>query len=125
MIRFVDLFAGVGGIRLGFEQAMKELGIQAQCVLSSEIDKYAQETYALNYGEKPQGDIYQITDVPDFDFLLAGFPCQPFSYAGKQKGFVDTRGTLFFEIERFLLEHQPRGFLLENVRGLTTHDRGR
>lgn len=125
MIRFVDLFAGVGGIRLGFEQAMKELGMQAQCVLSSEIDKYAQETYALNFGEKPQGDIYQVKDVPEFDFLLAGFPCQPFSYAGKQKGFVDTRGTLFFEIERFLLEHQPRGFLLENVRGLTTHDHGR
>lgn len=125
MIRFVDLFAGVGGIRLGFEQAMRELGIQAQCVLSSEIDKYAQETYALNFGEKPQGDIYQITSVPDFDFLLAGFPCQPFSYAGKQKGFGDTRGTLFFQIERFLREHQPQGFLLENVRGLTTHDEGR
>jgi DNA (cytosine-5)-methyltransferase 1 len=125
MIRFVDLFAGVGGIRLGFEQAMKELSVQAKCVLSSEIDKYAQETYALNFGEKPQGDIYQVKDVPEFDFLLAGFPCQPFSYAGKQKGFVDTRGTLFFEIERFLLEHQPRGFLLENVRGLTTHDHGR
>ena len=125
MIRFVDLFAGVGGIRLGFEQAMIELGIHAKCVLSSEIDKYAQETYALNFGEKPQGDIYQIKKVPDFDFLLAGFPCQPFSYAGKQKGFVDTRGTLFFEIERFLREHQPQGFLLENVRGLTTHDEGR
>ncbi|TAN85273.1 MAG: DNA cytosine methyltransferase [Gallionella sp.] len=125
MIRFVDLFAGVGGIRLGFEQATRELGIQTQCVLSSEIDKYAQETYALNFGEKPQGDIYQITDVPDFDFLLAGFPCQPFSYAGKQKGFGDTRGTLFFQIERFLRDHRPQGFLLENVRGLTTHDHGR
>jgi DNA (cytosine-5)-methyltransferase 1 len=125
VIRFVDLFAGVGGIRLGFEQALQELGIQAECVLSSEIDKYAQETYALNYGEKPQGDIYQISDIPDFDFLLAGFPCQPFSYAGKQKGFGDTRGTLFFQIERFLREKQPRGFLLENVRGLTTHDQGR
>lgn len=125
MIRFVDLFAGVGGIRLGFEQAMRELGLHAQCVLSSEIDKYAQETYALNYGEKPQGDIYQIKDIPNFDFLLAGFPCQPFSYAGKQKGFGDTRGTLFFEIERLLSEHQPPGFLLENVRGLTTHDQGR
>lgn len=125
MIRFVDLFAGVGGIRLGFEQAMRELGIPAQCVLSSEIDKYAQETYALNFGEKPQGDIYQITSIPDFDFLLAGFPCQPFSYAGKQKGFGDTRGTLFFQIERFLRDHKPQGFLLENVRGLTTHDEGR
>lgn len=125
MIRFVDLFAGVGGIRLGFEQAMQDVGVETECVLSSEIDKYAQETYALNYGEKPQGDIYQISDIPDFDFLLAGFPCQPFSYAGKQKGFGDTRGTLFFQIERFLREKQPRGFLLENVRGLTTHDQGR
>lgn len=125
MIRFVDLFAGVGGIRLGFEQAMRELGLQSQCVLSSEIDKYAQETYALNFGEKPQGDIYEITNIPHFDFLLAGFPCQPFSYAGKQKGFGDTRGTLFFQIERFLQDHQPQGFLLENVRGLTTHDHGR
>lgn len=125
MIRFVDLFAGIGGVRLGFEQAMQEMGIRTQCVLSSEIDKYAQETYSMNFGEKPQGDIYQIRDIPDFDFLLAGFPCQPFSYAGKQKGFGDTRGTLFFEIERFLRDCQPQGFLLENVRGLTTHDEGR
>jgi DNA (cytosine-5)-methyltransferase 1 len=125
LIRFVDLFAGIGGIRLGFEQAMCELGIPVRCALSSEIDKYAQETYKLNFDEQPQGDIYQITDIPDFDFLLAGFPCQPFSYAGKQKGFGDTRGTLFFEIERFLKSHRPKGFLLENVRGLTSHDEGR
>ncbi len=125
MIKFVDLFAGIGGIRLGFEQAMQELGIETKCVLSSEIDKRAQETYELNYGEKPQGDIYQIKQFPEFDFLLAGFPCQPFSYAGRQKGFVDTRGTLFFEIERLLKEHRPKGFLLENVRGLTSHDNGR
>ncbi len=125
MIRFVDLFAGIGGIRLGFEQAMRDIGIPCECVLSSEIDVHAQETYRLNYGEKPQGDIYKIKDYPAFDFLLAGFPCQPFSYAGKQKGFADTRGTLFFEVERLLAEHQPKGFLLENVRGLTTHDGGR
>jgi len=125
MIRFVDLFAGIGGIRLGFEQAMRDLGMPCECVLSSEIDVHAQETYRLNYGEKPQGDIYKIKDYPAFDFLLAGFPCQPFSYAGKQKGFADTRGTLFFEVERLLSEHQPKGFLLENVRGLTTHDGGR
>ena len=125
MIRFVDLFAGIGGIRLGFEQAMGEMGLGCECVLSSEIDAHAQETYRLNYGEKPQGDIYKIQNFPDFDFLLAGFPCQPFSYAGKQKGFGDTRGTLFFEIERLLATHQPQGFLLENVRGLTTHDGGR
>lgn len=124
-MRFVDLFAGIGGIRLGFEQALGELGIASKCVLSSEIEPNAQETYRLNYGEAPQGDIYKIQQFPKFDFLLAGFPCQPFSYAGKQKGFVDTRGTLFFEIERLLALHQPGGFLLENVRGLTTHDGGR
>ena len=125
MIRFVDLFAGIGGIRLGFEQAMNDIGLNCECVLSSEIDAHAQETYRLNFGEKPQGDIYKIQNYPEFDFLLAGFPCQPFSYAGKQKGFGDTRGTLFFEIERLLATHQPKGFLLENVRGLTTHDGGR
>lgn len=125
MVKFVDLFAGIGGIRLGFEQAMQELGIESACVLSSEIDKCAQETYELNFGHKPAGDIYGIKQFPEFDFLLAGFPCQPFSYAGKQKGFVDTRGTLFFEIERLLKEHRPKGFLLENVRGLTSHDKGR
>lgn len=125
MIRFVDLFAGIGGMRLGFEHCMSDMGLPSECVLSSEIDAHAQETYRINFGEKPQGDIYKITDYPAFDFLLAGFPCQPFSYAGKQKGFGDTRGTLFFEVERLLATHQPRGFLLENVRGLTTHDGGR
>ena len=125
MINFIDLFAGIGGMRLGFEQAMQGLGIQTKCVLSSEIDKYAQETYELNYGEEPEGDIYNIKQFPKFDFLLAGFPCQPFSYAGKQKGFVDTRGTLFFEIEKLLSEYKPKAFLLENVRGLTSHDQGR
>ncbi len=125
MIRFVDLFAGIGGIRLGFEKALARSGTTTHCVLSSEINPHAQETYRLNFGERPQGDIYGISEFPDFDFLLAGFPCQPFSYAGKQKGFGDTRGTLFFEIERLLRVHQPRGFLLENVRGLTTHDGGR
>jgi DNA (cytosine-5)-methyltransferase 1 len=125
MINFIDLFAGIGGMRLGFEQAMQELGIQTKCVLSSEIDKYAQETYGFNYKEKLEGDICNIKQFPNFDFLLAGFPCQPFSYAGKQKGFVDTRGTLFFEIEKLLSEYQPKAFLLENVRGLTSHDQGR
>ena len=93
--------------------------------LTSEIDLHAQETYRLNFGEIPHGDIYKINHFPEFDFLLAGFPCQPFSYAGKQKGFGDTRGTLFFEIERLLSLHKPKGFLLENVRGLTSHDNGR
>jgi DNA (cytosine-5)-methyltransferase 1 len=125
-IKFIDLFAGIGGIRLGFEQAIKEIGLKAECVFSSEIDKKACETYRLNFGETPSGDIKQCSDsIPPFDFMLAGFPCQPFSYAGKKMGFGDTRGTLFFEIEKILSTHQPRGFLLENVRGLTTHDGGR
>jgi DNA (cytosine-5)-methyltransferase 1 len=125
MIRFVDLFAGIGGIRLGFEQALDGLGLEHNCVLSSEIDKNAQETYKLNFGEEPKGDIFKIKEFPQFDFLLAGFPCQPFSYAGKQKGFGDTRGTLFFEIEKRLAQYKPNGFILENVRGLITHDNGR
>lgn len=125
MIRFVDLFAGTGGIRLGFQQALEALGMESECVLSSEINPKSRETYQMNFSEIPQGDVRDIVEVPDFDFLLAGFPCQPFSYAGKQKGFADTRGTLFFEIERILASKRPSGFLLENVRGLTTHDGGR
>lgn len=125
MIKYIDLFAGIGGIRLGVVQALEEMGIESQCVLSSEIDEKACETYALNFGEKPQGDIRQITEIEPFDLLLAGFPCQPFSYAGKRRGFGDTRGTLFFEIERILGKYRPKAFLLENVRGLRTHDGGR
>jgi len=125
MIRFADFFAGIGGTRLGFEYACHEIGVEASCVFSSEKDRRACETYHLNFGERPAGDIRQIVGFPDFDFLLAGFPCQPFSYAGKHEGFGDTRGTLFFEIERALRDKQPKAFLLENVRGLTTHDQGR
>jgi DNA (cytosine-5)-methyltransferase 1 len=125
LITYIDLFAGTGGIRLGFEQAARDLGLNIKCVLSSEINPDSRETYEMNFGETPQGDIRDIRDLPDFDFLLGGFPCQPFSYAGKQKGFGDTRGTLFFEIERILSEKKPKGFLLENVRGLTTHDGGK
>lgn len=126
MIKFIDLFAGIGGIRLGFEQACRELSLSSNCIFSSEIDAKACETYQLNFNEYPSGDITKYSDkIPNFDFLLAGFPCQPFSYAGKKQGFGDTRGTLFFEIEKIIKQHQPPGFLLENVRGLTTHDQGR
>ena len=125
MINFIDLFAGTGGIRLGMEQACDELGLPYQCVLSSEIDKHARDTYQINFGEYPQGDVREISEIPAFNFLLGGFPCQSFSYAGKQKGFGDTRGTLFFEIERLLKAHKPKAFLLENVRGLVSHDKGR
>lgn len=125
MIRFVDLFSGTGGIRLGLQQACNELSIQFQCVLSSEIDKNSCKSYQLNFGDDPFRDVRTITKFPDFDFLLAGFPCQAFSYAGKREGFGDTRGTLFFEVERILKLHRPKYFLLENVRGLTSHDKGR
>ena len=118
---FIDLFAGIGGLRLPFE----ELG--GKCVFSSELDKYAQDTYEANFGERPKGDIAKISaeEIPDHDILLAGFPCQPFSIIGKGQGFADTRGTLFFEIERILKTKQPRAFLLENVSRLVSHDHGR
>lgn len=125
MIKLIDLFAGVGGIRLGVSQALSQNGIESECVLSSEINEKACETYQLNFGEHPSGDIKLIEDVEPFDLLLGGFPCQPFSYAGKRMGFGDTRGTLFFEIERLLEKYRPKAFLLENVRGLYTHDGGR
>lgn len=125
MIRFIDLFAGIGGLRLGFESAASALGIETECVMSSEINAKSRATYESNFNERSLGDIHAIDSSKEFDFLLAGFPCQPFSYAGKQKGFGDTRGTLFFEIERFLNQNKPEGFLLENVRGLTTHDGGK
>ena len=119
--RTIDLFAGIGGIRLGFQY------YGCENVFSSEWDKYAQSMYEANFKEKPFGDINLIKpkDIPDHDILLAGFPCQPFSIAGKGLGFSDTRGTLFFNIESILKEKKPTAFLLENVKRLTTHDSGR
>lgn len=118
---FVDLFAGIGGFRIAFE----ELG--GQCVFSSEIDKYCQKMYEANFGEIPEGDITTIDekDIPNHDIMLAGFPCQAFSIAGNRGGFEDTRGTLFFDIARILREKQPKAFFLENVKGLVSHDRGK
>lgn len=124
MVKIVDLFAGIGGIRLGFEQAFGNV----HCVFTSEIDKYAVTTYKANFRDANIfGDIKQIdeNDIPDHDILLAGFPCQPFSQAGLKKGFTDTRGTLFFDIERILLAKQPKAFLLENVKQLKGHNKGR
>lgn len=97
-IRFIDLFCGIGGFRYASKYAFDKLGLEGKCVFSSDIDKYAQESYEANFGEKPAGDITKIeaSEIPDFDFLFAGFPCQAFSICGLQKGFADnTRGTLF------------------------------
>ncbi len=133
MPRIIDLFAGLGGIRLGFQQAMSELGLEAECVFSSEIKPYAIQAYKNYFGDEDVfGDITSADTaqhIPDFDFLLAGFPCQPFSSAGNRNGFADTRGTLFFEIERILQDkidakRPAKGFLLENVEGLVNHDNG-
>ena len=127
---FIDLFAGVGGIRLGFEQACKDLGFNAECVFTSEIDEWACRTYRKNFPidiHDPKSDITKVdeTKLPDFDVLLAGFPCQAFSIAGKRGGFDDTRGTLFFDVARIIKEKQPQAFLLENVKGLINHRGGK
>lgn len=121
-LTFIDLFAGIGGIRKGFEDA------NTKCVFSSEWDKYAAKTYEANFGEIPFGDITKIDekDIPDHDVLLAGFPCQPFSNIGKRQGFAhETQGTLFFDVLRILKKKMPKMFLLENVKGLLTNDGGR
>ncbi len=126
-MKTIDLFAGIGGIRLGFEQAAIDLKIPLVNVFTSEINPKAVETYQANFGNEPiHGDISQInaTDIPSFDILLAGFPCQPFSQAGLKKGLEDDRGQLFFEVRRILKEHQPKTFLLENVKQLRSHNKG-
>lgn len=127
---FIDLFAGIGGFRIAFEQA------GAHCIFSSEWDKLAQETYRANFGDTPAGDITKIaiSDIPDHDILTAGFPCQPFSIAGVTKhnalgnahGFNHaTQGTLFFDVARIIAEKRPKAFVLENVKNLKSHDKGR
>ncbi|MBQ2645689.1 DNA cytosine methyltransferase [bacterium] len=118
--KFIDLFCGLGGFRIAFEK------MGGKCVFSSDIDEHVQKTYKLNFGEQPYGDITKINakDIPNHDILCAGFPCQPFSTAGRRLGFEDTRGTLFFDVARILKEKKPIGFILENVKGLTNHDKG-
>jgi len=118
--RFIDLFAGIGGTRLGFQNN------GGACVFSSEFDKHAQATYKNNHGEQPFGDITLIDEshIPDHDVLLAGFPCQPFSHAGLKLGIEDTRGTLFHDIARIIEAKRPRFALLENVKGLVSHEKG-
>ncbi|AOR25053.2 DNA (cytosine-5-)-methyltransferase (plasmid) [Clostridium taeniosporum] len=120
-MKFIDLFAGLGGFRIALENN------GGKCVFSSEIDKYARETYKNNFGEEPSGDIIQIKseEIPNHDILCAGFPCQPFSIAGKRLGFEDARGTLFFEVARILKDKRPKAFILENVAGIVSHDEGK
>lgn len=125
-MRFIDLFAGIGGIRKGFEIACAEYGIDAECVFTSEIKPSAIKVLKQNHpGEDIYGDITKVDAdaIPDFDVCLAGFPCQAFSAAGKRLGFEDTRGTLFFDVARILKAKKPAGFVLENVEGLVNHDK--
>ncbi len=124
-VKIIDLFAGIGGLRLGFEESFKHAGFQVNCVMTSEIKPHALKVLEHNFSHDYfVGDITKVRseNIPDFDFLLGGFPCQPFSAGGKRLGFVDTRGTLFFEIERILEAKKPFGFILENVEGLVKHD---
>lgn len=122
MYSTIDLFSGIGGIRLGFEQTKRTRNIY-----SVEIDKYAAQTYEANFGDNPLGDITKVNvkEIADFDILLAGFPCQAFSIAGQRLGFEDTRGTLFFDVARIIKHKRPKAFLLENVKGLVNHKQGK
>jgi DNA (cytosine-5)-methyltransferase 1 len=121
MIKFIDLFAGIGG----FHQALKNIG-GFECVFASELDKDASYIYELNHGIKALSDITKIHEkqIPPHDLICAGFPCQPFSKSGYQQGFDDIRGTLFFDIIRIAKEHKPKIILLENVSNISTHDNG-
>lgn len=120
-LKFIDLFCGLGGFRIALEKQ------NCKCVFSSDIDESVAKVYETNYGEYPSGDITKIDakDIPDFDILCGGFPCQSFSIAGKRLGFDDARGTMFFEVARILKEKKPKAFMLENVKGLTNHDGGK
>ena len=119
-LKFIDLFAGIGGFRIALEKE------NAECVFSSEWDRDAQNTYKKNFGEIPKGDITKINEkeIPEHDILCGGFPCQAFSISGKQRGFKDTRGTLFFDIARIVKHHKPKVVFLENVKNLTKHYHG-
>ncbi len=125
-IKYIDLFCGIGGFRVAMEEACSEIEIIPQCVFSSDIDKYCQDSYELNFGERPFGNVTEINpeEIPRHDILFAGFPCQPFSIIGEMKGFDDIRGTLFFHIANILKSKKPNFFILENVKQLVGHDKG-
>jgi DNA (cytosine-5)-methyltransferase 1 len=125
-VRFIDLFCGIGGFRVAFEEACESVDLVPECVMSSDIDEFCKDSYELNFGDRPLGDITKIdeNDVPDHDLLFAGFPCQPFSIIGNRQGMKDIRGTLFFDIARILKTKKPKAFVLENVKQLVGHDKG-
>jgi len=125
-LKFIDLFCGIGGFHIAFDNACRANNIQAECVFASDIDKYAQDSYEANFGIRPVGDITTINEdsIPNHDILFAGFPCQPFSIIGQMKGLDDIRGTLFFDIARIIGAKKPRAFILENVKQLVGHDKG-
>ena len=126
-LKFIDLFCGIGGFRIAFEEACEESDIRPECVFSSDIDNYCQDSYEENFGDRPHGDITKIDEnkIPDHDILFAGFPCQPFSIIGQMNGLNDTRGTLFFDIARIIKVKQPKAFILENVKQLVGHNKGK
>lgn len=125
-LKFIDLFCGIGGFRIAMDQACKENDITPECVFSSDIDRFCQDSYEDNFGERPAGDITKIDpkDIADHDILFGGFPCQPFSIIGQMKGFDDIRGTLFYNIASIIKEKQPKAFVLENVKQLMGHNNG-
>ncbi len=125
-IKFIDLFCGIGGFRVAMDEACHENNLISDCVFSSDIDPFCQESYENNFGERPFGDITKINpiDIPDHQILFAGFPCQPFSIIGQMKGFEDTRGTLFFHLANIIKVKNPKAFILENVKQLVGHNNG-
>lgn len=126
-LKFIDLFCGIGGFRIAAKNASERVGVPSDCVFSSDIDREAQDAYEANFGDRPHGDITAISasEIPDHDVLFGGFPCQAFSIIGEMRGFSDARGTLFFDIARILDEKRPKAIVLENVKQLKGHDRGR
>ena len=127
ILKFVDLFCGVGGFHVAMNEACYENDIIPECVFSSDIDIFCQESYEANFGHRPEGDITKIDerDIPDHDILFAGFPCQPFSIIGQMQGFKDIRGTLFYDIARIIKHKKPKAFILENVKQLVGHNEGK
>lgn len=126
-IKFIDLFCGIGGFRVAMDEACRENDLIPECVFSSDIDPFCQDSYEVNFGHRPVGDITKVDEhrIPDHDILFAGFPCQPFSIIGQMQGFNDIRGTLFFDIVRILEHKRPKAFVLENVKQLVGHNGGK